>query len=66
MAKKVTSYRLDPPTLKAIEVMAVKEKRSEAQIIDFAIEEYFQAHFVEHLPESLTQTFNREQAGKNE
>ena len=55
MPKKVKSFRLQPETEKAIEVMAAKEKRSEAQIIDFAIEEYFTKHFpAETTPKLIT------------
>ena len=53
MPKKVKSFRLQPETEKAIEVMAAKEKRSEAQIIDFAIEEYFTKHFERELEEKM-------------
>lgn len=44
-AKRVKSFRADPVTAKAIEIMAEREKRSEAQIIAFAVEEYFINHF---------------------
>jgi predicted transcriptional regulator len=58
-AKPVTSYRLDAPTRKAIEIMAAKEKRSEAQIIEFAIEEYFLKHYEEEFEKLANENNNQ-------
>lgn len=53
--RKVTSHRLDAPTRKALEILAAKEKRSEAQIIELSVEEYFVKHFPELTTEEISQ-----------
>jgi len=47
--RKQSTFRLDAPTRKALEVMAEKEKRSQAQIIELAVEEYFLKHHGEYF-----------------
>lgn len=42
--RRQANFRLDAPTMKALEVMAEREKRSQARIIELAVEEYYVNH----------------------
>jgi predicted transcriptional regulator len=44
-ARKQQNFRLDAPTRKALEILAEKEKRSQGQIIELAVDEYFINHY---------------------
>lgn len=52
-ARKQMNFRLDGPTIAALVFLSEKEKRSQAQIIELAVEEYFIKH---HEAELMRQT----------
>jgi hypothetical protein len=52
-ARKQQNYRLDAPTREALRVMAEMEKRSQANIIELAVEEYFLNHYTKLLEKTM-------------
>lgn len=43
--RKQQNFRLDEPTREALRIIGEIEKRSQAQIIEIAVEEYFCKHY---------------------
>lgn len=56
--RNITSFRLDAPTIKALEYMATKERRTTRQIVELAVEEYFLAHHSAELEKKLVGDIN--------